>query len=105
MTRLRLPALQILSHSVVDVRQQFVAGPGIAGPDRPVFRDRQLPVDGQLSQKRTGQADFNEGVAPHGNMSLVVHGKEQQHLGDQHNFLDLPPCEQVIQADVAARLS
>ena len=38
---------------------------------------------GKLGQERTGQADLDEGIAPHGNMSLVVHGHRQQHLGDQ----------------------
>ena len=29
--------------------------------------------------------------------------EEQQHLGDQHNFPDLPSCEQVIQVGASGR--
>ena len=40
----RVPALQMLPHRVVDISKQLVAGPGISGPDCPVFRDRQPAV-------------------------------------------------------------
>ena len=81
-----LPAFQVVAHGVVDVGQQLVGGPGICGPDRPVVPDRQLPADGQLGQERARQADLDESVAPGGNMSLVVHRHQQQHLGDQHDW-------------------
>ena len=81
-----LPAFQVVAHGVVDVGQQLVGGPGICGPDRPVVPDRQLPADGQLGQERARQADLDQSVAPGGNMSLIVHRHQQQHLGDQHDW-------------------
>ena len=85
MTCLAFLAFQVVAHGVVYVGQQFVGGPGIRGPDRPVVPDRQLPADSQLGQERARQAHLDEGIAPHRNMSLVIHRHQQQHLGDQHD--------------------
>jgi hypothetical protein len=67
---LGLPALEMLPHGVVDAGQEFVAGSGRSGPDRPVRRDRQLPAHGQLGHQRAGQANVDEGVAPTGTCPL-----------------------------------
>ena len=86
----RVPALQMLPHRVADISKQFIAGPGISGPHRPVSRDRQPAVNGQLGQERAGQADLDEAAAPDGNVPLVVQRGEQQHLCNQHNCTLIP---------------
>jgi hypothetical protein len=75
-----VPTLQMLPHRIADISKQFVAGPGISGPYRPVFRDRQSTVNGQIGQERAGQADLDEGAAPDGNVPLVIQRGEEQHL-------------------------
>jgi len=85
----RRHAVQMVPDRVVDVGQKLVAGPELTSPDYPASFHRQLPVDGQLDQQRSRQADLDDagpGDNRRGYTPLLIDGHQQQHLGDQHNL-------------------